>query len=111
MVVRAVAGGSRERVATASLHPRVQAHGGPAVKRDSRCEPRLWRGRYGRPSAVATISSLLADHVRLRVRSVDRIFLAGYVGSLQSEGLVVRFCWIAPRGGVRRSRRRSCSGR
>jgi hypothetical protein len=25
------------------------------------------------------------------VRSVDRIFLAGYVGSLQSEGLVVRF--------------------
>jgi hypothetical protein len=26
---------------------------------------------------VATISSLLADHVSLRVRSVDRIFLAG----------------------------------
>lgn len=40
---------------------------------------------------MATISSLLADHVVLRVRSVDRIFLAGYVGSLQSEGLVVRF--------------------
>ncbi|MGH2841176.1 MAG: hypothetical protein ACRDKY_10190 [Solirubrobacteraceae bacterium] len=40
---------------------------------------------------MATISSLLADHVTLRVRSVDRIFLAGYVGSLQSEGLVVRF--------------------
>ena len=40
---------------------------------------------------MATISSLLADRVVLRVRSVDRIFLAGYVGSLQSEGLVVRF--------------------
>ncbi|MCA1700874.1 MAG: hypothetical protein LC790_19005, partial [Actinobacteria bacterium] len=40
---------------------------------------------------MATISSLLADHVTLRVRSVDRIFLAGYVSSLQSEGLLVRF--------------------
>jgi hypothetical protein len=40
---------------------------------------------------VATISSLLADHVTLRVRSVDRIFLAGYVPKLQSDGLLVRF--------------------
>lgn len=40
---------------------------------------------------MATISSLLADRVTLRVRSVDRIFLAGYVSSLQSEGLLVRF--------------------
>lgn len=40
---------------------------------------------------MATISSLLSDHVTLRVRSVDRMFLAGYVSSLQSEGLVVRF--------------------
>jgi hypothetical protein len=40
---------------------------------------------------VATISSLLADHVSLRVRSVDRIFLAGYVPALQCEGLLVRF--------------------
>ena len=39
---------------------------------------------------MATISSLLADRVTLRVRSVDRIFLAGYVSSLQSEGLLVR---------------------
>jgi hypothetical protein len=31
---------------------------------------------------VATISSLLADHVTLQVRSVDRIFLAGYVPNL-----------------------------
>jgi hypothetical protein len=40
---------------------------------------------------VATISSLLADHVTLQVRSVDRIFLAGYVPRLQCDGLVVRF--------------------
>ena len=40
---------------------------------------------------MATISSLLADHVSLRVRSVDRILLAGYVPALQSEGLLVRF--------------------
>ena len=40
---------------------------------------------------MATISSLLADHVSLRVRSVDRIFLAGYVPRLQSDGLLVRF--------------------
>ncbi len=40
---------------------------------------------------MATISSLLADHVTLRVRSVDRVFLAGYVPALQSTGLLVRF--------------------
>jgi hypothetical protein len=40
---------------------------------------------------VATISSLLADHVSLRVRSVDRILLAGYVPGLQCDGQLVRF--------------------
>ena len=40
---------------------------------------------------MATIESLLRDRVLLRVRSVDRIFLAGYVPRLQSEGQVVRF--------------------
>src|SRR5215218_4348616 len=40
---------------------------------------------------MATIASLLAEHVTLDVRSVDRIFVAGYVPRLQSEGLVVRF--------------------
>jgi hypothetical protein len=40
---------------------------------------------------VATISSLLADHVTLRVRSVDRLFLAGYVPRLQCDGQLVRF--------------------
>jgi hypothetical protein len=40
---------------------------------------------------VATISSLLADHVTLRVASVDRIFLAGYVPRLGCDGQLVRF--------------------
>jgi hypothetical protein len=40
---------------------------------------------------VATISSLLADHVTLQVRSVDRLFLQGYVPRLQTEGQVIRF--------------------
>jgi hypothetical protein len=40
---------------------------------------------------VATISSLLSDHVTLEVRSVDRIFLAGYVPGLQCAGQVVGF--------------------
>ena len=40
---------------------------------------------------MATVSSLLADHVSLRVRSVDRIFLAGYVPRLQCDGQLVRF--------------------
>ncbi len=38
---------------------------------------------------MATIESLLSERVSLQVRSVDRIFLAGYVPKLQSEGLVV----------------------
>jgi hypothetical protein len=40
---------------------------------------------------VATISSLLADHVSLQVRSVDRLFLQGYVPRLMCEGQVIRF--------------------
>jgi hypothetical protein len=40
---------------------------------------------------VATISSLLADHVSLEVRSVDRLFLQGYVPRLMCEGQVIRF--------------------
>ena len=40
---------------------------------------------------MATIESLLRERVTLEVRSVDRIFLAGYVPRLQSEGQVVRF--------------------
>jgi hypothetical protein len=40
---------------------------------------------------VATISSLLADHVTLRVRSVDRLFLQGYVPRLMTQGQLIRF--------------------
>ena len=40
---------------------------------------------------MATISSLLADHVTLQVRSVDRLFLQGYVPRLTTEGQVIRF--------------------
>jgi hypothetical protein len=40
---------------------------------------------------VATISSLLADHVTLEVRSVDRLFLQGYVPRLMTQGQVIRF--------------------
>ncbi|MCA1678272.1 MAG: hypothetical protein LC777_04625 [Actinobacteria bacterium] len=40
---------------------------------------------------MATVSSLLADHVTLQVRSVDRLFLQGYVPRLMCQGQVIRF--------------------
>jgi len=40
---------------------------------------------------VATIASLLRDHVTLQVRSVDRLFLQGYVPKLMTGFQVVRF--------------------
>ena len=40
---------------------------------------------------MATISSLLADHVTLEVRSVDRLFFQAYVPRLMCEGQVIRF--------------------
>ena len=40
---------------------------------------------------MATISSLLGDHVTLQVRSVDRLFFQGYVPRLQTEFQVIRF--------------------
>jgi hypothetical protein len=40
---------------------------------------------------VATIPSLLADHVTLQVRSVDRLFFQGYVPRLQTQLQVIRF--------------------
>jgi len=40
---------------------------------------------------MATIASLLRERATLQVNSVDRIFLAGYIPKLQSEGQVVRF--------------------
>jgi hypothetical protein len=40
---------------------------------------------------VATIASLLRDHVTLQVRSVDRLFLQAYVPKLMTPFQVVRF--------------------
>jgi hypothetical protein len=40
---------------------------------------------------VASIASLLRDRVTLQVRSVDRIFLQGYVPRLMTAHRVVRF--------------------
>jgi hypothetical protein len=40
---------------------------------------------------VATISSLLRDHVTLQVQSVDRLFLQGYVPKLMTQYQLVRF--------------------
>lgn len=49
---------------------------------------------------MATIASLLRERVTLQVNSVDRVFLAGYIPKLQSEGQVVRFLldrgWTIP---------------
>ena len=38
-----------------------------------------------------SVSRLLAERVTLRLSSVDRVFVAGYVPALQTEGQVVRF--------------------
>ena len=40
---------------------------------------------------MATISSLLADHVNLQVRCVDRLVSQGYVPRLMTERQVIRF--------------------
>jgi hypothetical protein len=41
--------------------------------------------------AVATVSSVLAEHVSLRVASVDRLGIAGYIPKLAYEGGLVKF--------------------
>jgi hypothetical protein len=46
-------------------------------------------------TTVFTISSLLSEHVTLQVRSVDRIFLAGYVPRLQCDGAGVQYAQLA----------------
>ena len=40
---------------------------------------------------MADYATLLRDHVTLKVRSIDRIFLQAYVPKLQSVGQVCRF--------------------
>ena len=49
------------------------------------------RGSAKEAAAVATIASLLRDHVTLQVRSVDRLFLQAYVPKLMTPFQVVRF--------------------
>ena len=51
---------------------------------------------------MGTASSLLANHVTLRVRSVDRLWIAGYLPGLAYEGGLVSFLL---------QRRRAASGR
>jgi hypothetical protein len=50
----------------------------------------LWVARLRR-AAVADYATLLRDHVTLKVRSIDRIFLQAYVPKLQSVGQVCTF--------------------
>src|SRR3989442_9035255 len=40
---------------------------------------------------MGTVASLLADHVTLRVRSIDRVGVAGYIPNLMHEGGLVAF--------------------
>ena len=40
---------------------------------------------------MGTTSTLLAEHVTLRVRSVDRLWIAGYLPELTHEGGLVSF--------------------
>lgn len=39
-----------------------------------------------------SISTILRDHVRLSIRSFDRLYLNGYVPTLQTPGQLVAFC-------------------
>jgi hypothetical protein len=43
-------------------------------------------------AAMADYATLLRDHTTLTCRSVDRVFLQAWVPSLQTPGLVARFC-------------------
>jgi hypothetical protein len=47
--------------------------------------------RPGEEVAMVTTSTLLAKHVTLRVRSVDRLWIAGYLPNLTYEGGLVSF--------------------
>ena len=58
---------------------------------------------------MGTASSLLANHVTLRVRSVDRLWIAGYLPGLAYEGGLVSFLLHRPRSSGRAtSRPRPC---
>ncbi|MGH7746699.1 MAG: hypothetical protein ACREQ5_18380, partial [Candidatus Dormibacteria bacterium] len=53
-------------------------------------------GEWREEDVMSSVSTLLADHVTLRLTCVDRVICQGYIGGLQSEGMVVRF--LAHRG-------------
>jgi hypothetical protein len=38
------------------------------------------------------VATILRDHVRLSITSFDRLYLGGYVPTLQTPGQVVAFC-------------------
>jgi len=40
---------------------------------------------------MSSVSTLLADHVTLRLNGVDRVICQGYIQGMQTEGMVVRF--------------------
>jgi hypothetical protein len=40
---------------------------------------------------MGTVASLLTNHVSLRIRSIDRIGIGGYIPALQHEGGLIQF--------------------
>ena len=42
--------------------------------------------------STPTVATILRDHVRLSITSFDRLYLGGYVPTLQSSGQVIAFC-------------------
>ncbi len=42
--------------------------------------------------AAASLASIMRDHVALSVTCLDRLYLNGYVPTLQAPGQLVRFC-------------------
>src|SRR6266849_9132861 len=42
--------------------------------------------------AAASLASIMDDHVALSVTCLDRLYLNGYVPTLQAPGQLVRFC-------------------
>jgi hypothetical protein len=42
--------------------------------------------------STPTVATILRDHVRLSITSFDRLYLGGYVPTLQSSGQVIAYC-------------------
>jgi hypothetical protein len=54
----------------------------------------------GEEAAMGTVDKVLAEHVTLRVRSVDRLGIAGYIPTLQFSSRVAGAVLVARRGVV-----------